>query len=101
MHARTTIVRFRPDMVNEATRIIREIMLPSARPQQGFQGAYLFKSDTDAEKFIIISLWNTRADMLAAHPPEDIIPLLEPLDNLIAEWDQDTYETLFQLGPQA
>jgi len=72
-------------------------MLPSANLQRGFKGALLLKSDTESEKHIIISLWETKADLLASRPPEDIIPLLEPLDAFIAESSQDTYEVLLQM----
>ena len=97
MHARTTTLRFQPGTAEEATRIIREIMLPGASVQRGFKGALMFRSDTDAEKYSIISLWETLNDLLASQPPEESIPLLEPLDDFIAEASQDTCEVLFQV----
>jgi hypothetical protein len=97
MHARTSIVRFQPGTADEARRIFRDIMLPSAGSQKGFKGALMLRSDTDAEKHIVISLWATMEDMLASAPPDDIIPLLEPLDELIAEINQDTCEVLLQM----
>lgn len=101
MHARTTTVRFQPGTADEAARIIREIMLPSAGAQHGFKGAWMLKSDTDTEKCIIISLWDTLDDLLASAPPEEIIPLLEPLDDFISESSQDTCEVLFQVDEHA
>ena len=97
MHARTSIVRFQPGMADEATRIFRDIMLPSASSQRGFKGALILRSDTDLEKHIIISLWETEADMLASSPPDEIVPLLEPLEDMIAEISQDSYEVLLQM----
>ncbi len=100
MHARTSIVRFQDGTADEATRIFRDIMLPSASSQKGFKGALMLRSDTDAEKHIIISLWATIEDLLASAPPDDIVPLLEPLDELITEISQDTCEVLLQMdGP--
>ena len=101
MHAKTTTVRFQPGTVEDATRIIQNIMLPSASTQRGFRGALMLKSDTDAEKHIIISLWETEEDMLASGPPEEVVPLLEPLDDFITEMSQDTCEVLFQIDEQA
>ena len=90
-------MRFQAGAANKTTRIFRDIMLPSANTQKGFKGALMLRSDTDAEKHIIISLWATIEDMLASAPPDDIVPLLEPLDELIAEINQDTCEVLLQI----
>jgi len=97
MHARTSIVRFQLGTADEATRIFRDIMLPSASSQKGFKGALILRSDTDLEKHIIISLWETEEDMLASSPPDGIVPLLEPLEDMIAEISQDSYEVLLQM----
>jgi len=97
VHARTTIVQFHPGTVDRATHIFHDIMLPSASLQRGFKGALILRSDTDPEKHIIISMWETKTDMLASGPPEDIIPLLEPLEEFIAASSQDTYEVLFRM----
>lgn len=98
MHARTTTLRFQPGTAEEATRIIRDIMLPGASVQRGFKGATMFRSDTDAGKYTIISLWETLDDLLTSKPPEESIPLLEPLDDFIIESSQDTCEVLFQIA---
>ena len=101
MYAKTTIVRFHPGTVDEATHIFRDIMLPTASLQLGFKGALILKCDTDAEKHIIISIWDTKADMETSRPPENILPLLEPLEKFIAELSQDTYEVLLQIDGKA
>ena len=98
MQARTSIVRFQPGTADEGTHIFRDIMLPSAGSQKGFKGALILRSDTDLEKHIIISLWESEADMLASNPPDEIVPLLEPLEDMIAEIIQDSYEVLLQMG---
>ena len=97
MYARTTTLRFQPGTADEATRIIQEIMLPGASTQRGFRGAFMLKSDTDTEKYTIISLWETLDDLLESSPPEEIVPLLEPLDDFITETSQDTCDVLFHI----
>ncbi len=65
--------------------------------QQAHNSTTIFRSNSQPEKYIIISLWETEADMLASRPPEDILPRLQPLEELVAESNQDTYEMLFQI----
>lgn len=98
MYARTSIVQFQPGMSGEATHIFRDIMLPDASTQQGFRGALMLQSDTESEKSVIISLWETKADLLASHPPEYMLPDIERLGEIIAEINQDICEVLLQLN---
>jgi hypothetical protein len=77
--------------------IFRDIMLPSASKQKGFKGALILKSDADPEEHIIISLWKTEEAMLESHAPEDLVPQLEPLEQLIAENKQGAYEVLLHM----
>ena len=97
MHARATSVRFQPDTVDEATSIFRDVMLPRASTLQGFKGAYILMSDTHPDQGIIITLWETLDDLLNSSPPEDILPDLDRLDELITEMHQDTYHVLHSL----
>lgn len=97
MHAKATIVSFQPGTAEEAISIFRDIMLPSASKQKGFKGALILRSNTHSDKGIIISMWETEVAMLASRPPEEVIPLLEPLEDLIAETSQDTYEVLLHM----
>ena len=97
MHARVSTVRFRAGGEDEALHIFRDIMLPSASKQKGFKGALILKSDADPEEHIVISLWKTEEAMLESHAPEDLVPQLEPLEQLIAENKQGTYEVLLHL----
>jgi heme-degrading monooxygenase HmoA len=97
MHARVSTVRFQPGGEDEALHIFRDIMLPSASKQKGFKGALILKSDADPEEHIVISLWKTEEAMLESRAPEDIIPQLEPLEQLIAENKQGTYEVLLHM----
>ncbi len=95
MYAKATQLQFQSSTTDEATRIIRDIMIPSASKQQGFKGAFMLRHDTNSDKHIIISLWESKEDLLASRPPEEIIPLLEPLDDYIIASEQDTCDVLF------
>ena len=97
MYAKATQLQFRSGTTDEATRIIRDIMIPSASKQQGFKGAFMLRHDTNSDKHIVISLWESQDDLLASTPPEEIIPLLEPLDDYIIESKQDTCSVLLAL----
>jgi quinol monooxygenase YgiN len=97
MYAKATQFRFRPDTTAEATRIIHDIMIPSASKQQGFKGAFMLRHDNDPDNHIVISLWESKADLQASRPPEEIVPLLAPLDGYIVEVEQDTCDVLFAL----
>jgi quinol monooxygenase YgiN len=97
MFARTTLVQFKPGTLDQATHFVQNIMLPTASKQQGFRGVLFFKSETDTQKYIIISMWETQADMFASQPPKELIYHLEPYTELIADLSQDTYEVLFHI----
>jgi heme-degrading monooxygenase HmoA len=97
MHARVSTVRFQAGGEDEALHIFRDIMLPSASKQKGFKGALILKSDADPEEHIVISLWKTEEAMLESRAPEDLVPQLEPLEQLIAENKQGTYEVLLHM----
>ncbi len=97
MYAKATQLQFQVGTTDEAARIIREVMLPNASKQRGFKGAFLLRHDSDPDKHIVISLWESKADLLASRPPEEIIPLLAPLDGYIIESEQDTCDVLLAL----
>ena len=97
MFARTTLVQFKPGTLDQATHFVQNIMLPTASKQQGFQGALFFKSETATQNYIIISMWETQADMLASQPPKELISQLEAYTELIADLSQDTYEVLLHI----
>ena len=97
MFARTTLVQFKPGTLDQATYFVQNIMLPTASKQQGFRGALFFKSETDAQQYIIISMWETQANMLASQPPKELISQLEAYTELIADLSQGTYEVLLHI----
>ena len=97
MFARTTILQLKPETVEQALAFIRQRMIPSASTQQGFEGAFLMQHTEDATKYIIISLWTTREDLLASHPPADLLPELEVYGEQLADSQQGVYRMLLNL----
>ena len=93
MVARTTVVTFQPGMADEALRIIHEVMLPSARAQQGWRGALVLRG-ADAEPSMIITFWATAADLAASSPPAEILAQLERLSELMADATQTTCDVI-------
>ena len=96
MHARVTIAHHQPGTQEEATSILRDVMLPKARGLQGCKGA-LILNDVVMNTGIIITLWETEADLEASQPPDEIMGTIERLGLLLAEQTtQGVYATLFK-----
>lgn len=93
MVARATVVTFQPGMVDEALRIMNEVMLPWARAQQGWRGALVLRG-ADADSSMIITFWATAADLEASSPPAEILMQLEQLSELMADATQTTYDVV-------
>jgi len=64
MHARVTTVEMQPDKIEESVRMYRDSVIPAAKQQQGFKGAFLL-TDPNTGKGVSITLWETEADMRA------------------------------------
>jgi heme-degrading monooxygenase HmoA len=64
MYARVTSTQILPGKIDEAIRIYRDSVVPAAREQKGFTGAYELV-DRGTGKSLSVSLWDTEADMLA------------------------------------
>lgn len=62
MSARVTIVQFLPGKIDEAIGIFRDFVVPVGKEQKGHKGHYLL-TDRKNDKGILISLWETEADM--------------------------------------
>ena len=97
MYARATIAHYHPGTQEEATSILRDIMLPKAREQHGFKGA-LILNDAIMNTGIIITLWKTEADLEASQPPAEIMEAIERLGLLLTEQTtQGVYEVVVQM----
>jgi len=64
MFARLTTVQMQIDKIDEAIKIFEESVVPAAKSQKGFCGAYLL-TDRKTGKAIAIGLWDSEADVLA------------------------------------
>ena len=64
MHARVILGRVKLDKQDEAIRIYRESVEPAAKEQKGFKSMHLL-TDPDTNKFISITIWETKNDMVA------------------------------------
>ena len=64
MFARLTIVPVKNDKIDETMKIYEQSVIPAAKPQKGYRGAYLFV-DRKTGKEISISLWDSEEDAIA------------------------------------
>ena len=64
MFARLTIVQMNIDKRDEAIKIYEQSVVPAAKSQKGFSGAYLL-SDPKTGKGISITLWDSEKDATA------------------------------------
>ena len=64
MHARVSTAELRPGRMDEVIDISRDSVLPAAQQQRGFRSG-LWLTDREANKIMIVSLWETREDMEA------------------------------------
>ena len=64
MFARLTIVQVNIDKLDETKRIYEENVIPAAKSQKGYRGAYLL-SDSKTGKGVSITLWDSEEDAIA------------------------------------
>ena len=64
MFARVTTVQVDLNKFDETTGIFRDSVLPAAKTQKGYQGAYLL-TDNKTGKGISITLWDSEEDAIA------------------------------------
>ena len=64
MYARLTIVQSKPDLIDEIAKIYEDSVIPAAKSQKGFRGAYLL-SDSKSGKGVSITLWDSEEEAIA------------------------------------
>jgi len=64
MFARLTIVQVKIDKQDETVKIFKEGVIPAAKSQKGYRGAYLL-TDSKTGKGISITLWDTEKNAIA------------------------------------
>ena len=65
MHARVVTSQLQPGKKDEWIAIIRDSIVPALRQQQGFKG-FVTLADTNSDKSIAYSMWETEADLKAS-----------------------------------
>ena len=65
MHARAISGRVERDKRDHTIDIFRDSIVPTAKKQKGFKGAYLLTDPGDG-RFISITFWETETDMRAS-----------------------------------
>ena len=65
MHARVVTSQLQPGKKEEWIAIIRDSIVPALRQQQGFKG-FVTLADTNSDKSIAYSMWETEADLKAS-----------------------------------
>jgi heme-degrading monooxygenase HmoA len=63
MFARFTIVQVNVDTFDETIKLYEDSVVPAAKSQKGYRGAYLF-TDRKTGKGYSISLWNSEEDAI-------------------------------------
>ncbi len=64
MYVRMTTLSFHRDKAEEGIRIFDESVVPAARAQKGYRGAYLF-ADREAGRCIALTFWDDEASARA------------------------------------
>jgi len=64
MFARLSIVQVNMDKLDETVKIFEESVIPAAKSQKGYRGAYLL-TDRKTGKGVSISLWDSEEDAIA------------------------------------
>ncbi len=64
MFARATVMQGRPETMPAAATIFAESVIPAAKQQKGFKGAF-FLTDPASGKGMSVTLWETEDDLKA------------------------------------
>ena len=64
MFARFTTVEVNVDKIDELIKLFEDSIVPAAKSQKGYRGAYLF-TDRKTGKGYVISLWDSEEDAVA------------------------------------
>jgi len=64
MYTRVVNIQFQSGKIDEASRIVRDFIVPVMKGQKGFKGQLLF-TQRDTGKAISINLWEAEADLTA------------------------------------
>jgi len=83
MYARAVNIQFQSGKVDEASRIVKDAIVPVMKGQKGFKGQLLL-TQKDTGKAISINLWETEADLTAFETSPLYKELLGKLGSFLA-----------------
>jgi len=64
MFARLTIVQIAIDKLDDTKKLFEESVIPAAKSQKGYRGAYLL-TDSNTGKGVSIAFWDSEEDLIA------------------------------------
>ncbi len=64
MFVRLTIAPIKDGKMDELAKIYKESIVPAAKAQEGYQGAYLL-TNKETDKAISVTIWNSEKDAIA------------------------------------
>lgn len=96
MYARIWTVELEPALIEEATRRLRERILPAAREQPGYGGA-LALLDRSTGKSLVVTFWDT-PDHLTASESDGLVgaQLATATQHLKSAMVRETYEVVHE-----
>lgn len=83
MHARVVTSQLQPGKKDEWITIFRDSIVPALRHQKGFKG-FVTLADTDSDKCIAYSMWETEADLKASETSGFYQEQIAKLRNVLA-----------------
>jgi heme-degrading monooxygenase HmoA len=97
MFARTGTSRMLPGKMDQAIELYRSKFVPILKQQKGFKALY-WLADSNRDKYTVLTLWETEADMLATETAGLLQQVLAEFANLVAdETTIERYEVLLQV----
>ena len=95
-HARVLTATVHPGKTDEGVQIVRDSVLPVTRQQPGFKGELLL-TEHSQNKVIVITLWETEADLLAGETSGYLQEQLGKVAHLLAtQVVREVYEVSVQ-----
>ena len=96
MYARTGVSRMKPGKMDEAIAMYRDSVLPLLKQQKGFKALY-WLADRKTEKYTVLTLWDSEADMTATETSGLLQEVISKFAPFVAEQTTiDRYEVALQ-----
>lgn len=99
MHVRAVTVQIQTGKMQEAIDVYNDPVVPAAKAQKGFQGAY-FMTDATSGKALSITVWESEADMIAGETSGYYQEVIGKFANIFAGPPiREHYELSVEQGP--